>query len=245
MNKKNNKLIIFIFIPVVFVIGLLLGLIITNERTVTIENVQGISSNSIQKQIPIVGVTEDGKGIVASMLVEVKPGTGLVLVNVNNVLADYVSQLSARKAAKVAANVTKKDLSNLDIIYSIKANAKVIAGPSAGAAMTLATIAALENKTIIDSVFITGGIEEDGTISVVGNVREKSQAAKESNATVFLVPEAVYNVGYKTVKECEQRENINYCEISYLPNNSDLSELLGIKVIPVRTIQEAVKEALK
>jgi len=182
-----------------------------------------------------------GKGVVAKMSVNIKEGTGLVLVNINNTLADYLTQLSARRAAKIASEVTNKSINNLDLIYNLKTNAGLIEGPSAGAAMTLATIAGLQNKTINQSVIITGTIEEDGSINIVGGINEKAQAAKLTNATLFLIPEGRYNVGYEEIKKCKEKETVIYCEIDYLPKEIDIEKELGIKTIQVKNITEAVK----
>ncbi|MDP2840904.1 MAG: S16 family serine protease, partial [Candidatus Methanoperedens sp.] len=63
-----------------------------------------------------------------------------------------------------------------------------ISGGSAGAAMTLAAMAAMQDKTIRNDVFITGTIREDHTIGRIGAPRAKALAAKESGAVMFLVP---------------------------------------------------------
>ena len=62
------------------------------------------------------------------------------------------------------------------------------AGPSAGAALTIATIAALKHDSIRSDVVITGTINADGTIGQIGGVLEKAQAAKDIGAKLFLVP---------------------------------------------------------
>ena len=202
------------------------------------------SNISIKKEINIVGVDNGGKGIAAIMNVEVKPGSGLVLVNINNLLADYLTQLSARNAAKAASDFTKINLSSFDVIYSIKTSVGIIEGPSAGAAMASATIAALSNRSINESVFITGSIEANGSIGSVGGINEKAQAAKDSKALLFLIPEARYNVGYEVVEKCKNINEFNYCEIAYLPKKFELSELLKLDIMQVKNIDEAVKYIL-
>ena len=66
------------------------------------------------------------------------------------------------------------DLSEYDLVYTIKANATVIEGASAGAALAVATVAALTGKELNSSVMMTGTINHDGTIGPVGGIFEKA-----------------------------------------------------------------------
>ncbi len=238
--KKHSYKHLFIIIPVILILGILIGIVLFPEKIIQIDNTKN-QTITAYKEISIVGVDSNGTGLTAKMLVEVKPGSGLVLVNINNVLADYLTQLSARTAARVASNYTNKSLVNLDVVYQIKANASIVEGLSAGVAMTLATIAALENKTINKDIFITGEIKEDGSIGEVGGIPEKSRAAKKNNASIFLIPNISYIIGYEEVKQCKQLETINYCAISYISKKADLKKIFNFNVIQVNNISEAVK----
>ena len=102
------------------------------EKIITKE----VPGNLIKKQniIPLAAVDSNNKGVIAHLNTEVRNGSGLILVNINDILADYLTQYSARVAAQVAANYSKISIDGLDVIYNIKANATVIGGPSAGAA---------------------------------------------------------------------------------------------------------------
>lgn len=240
MQKK-----MFIFVGIVlliFLLGITIGVYITPKKIIKEET--KVISRDIYKDVSIVGLDDKGNGVSAILSVEVKNGNGLVLVNINNILADYLTQTSARTAAKVASNFTGVDLKGLDVIYNIKANASTIEGPSAGSAMTLATIAALDNKTINQSVFMTGTIDENGTIGVVGGIVEKAKAAKQYKAALFLIPAASYIIDYERVKKCKDLSGLNYCEITYLPRTFDLSKLLNLNIKEVKNITEVAGYAL-
>ena len=92
----------------------------------------------------------------------------------------------------VAENITGSNLSAKDVIFSIHAPGAVpqIDGPSAGALMTAVVTAAIENRTLNQSVTLTGTINPDGTIGAIGGVTDKAQAAKDSGKLLFLLPEA-------------------------------------------------------
>ncbi len=245
---KSNKITKIVIIAVIFFLGLLLGVMVVPKKTVQVEKIitqepkiQGL----IIKDIPIVGVDEKGNGVSGKLSIEVKPGSGLVLVNINDVLADYLTQLSARNAAKIGANYTGIDLSRLDVVYTIHANASVVEGPSAGAAMAVGTIAALENKNINPEVFITGAIDESGNVLPVGGIIEKAKVAKSSGAKLFLIPSADYIQNYERVKKCTKYNDLEYCTVTFEPKEGDISKTLGIEVKQVKNIKEAVDYFIK
>ena len=192
--------------------------------------------------IPLAAVDGDEKGVIAHLNTEIRNGSGLILVNINDILADYLTQYSARVAAQVAANYSKISIDGLDVIYNIKANATVIGGPSAGAALTVATIALLENKTLNKDVIITGTIDEDGTIGEIGGVLEKGKAAKENGFKLFLVPlgQGSDVVRYKEEKTCRNSDSINYCEVKIIPEKTSISKEIGIETREVKDLKEAL-----
>lgn len=125
-----------------------------------------------------------------TVTVELKEGTGNVLVNTNPFLrrAGPDTQYSIREAVEAAAAFSQVNITGNDILISFEINGTVIGGPSAGAATIIATIAALEGKTVRLDCVLTGTIEEDGSIGQVGGVFDKAVAAEKHNITRFLVP---------------------------------------------------------
>lgn len=140
----------------------------------------------------VMAVDENDKGHLIPLELIIKSGKGNLFLNVANVLVDETLQYSAQTAILVARSVSRKSLSDKDVLINIEApvqEQKVsISGGSAGAAMTLAAMAAMQNKTIRNNIFITGTIREDHTIGRIGAPRAKALAAKENGAVMFLVP---------------------------------------------------------
>jgi len=202
------------------------------------------SGNSVT--IPLLAVTENNTGMVISLVVELKPGTGKVLVNINNPSFVTDTQDSIRLAVNEAAEMTNTDLKKYDVVFSVKTDVSVIGGPSAGAAMTIATMALMLNKHIKDDVAITGTIMSGGYIGQVGGVEEKAAAAKENGMGLLLVPagESVYR---EPIENCTQRTGRGYsqkeCFITYRLVN--ISEEVGIPVNEVNTITEALDYMLE
>ena len=108
--------------------------------------------------------------------VDIQPGKGRVLVETKPLMG-IVFQDAANTAVFVAQNRTGIDISGSDIFFSIEADNQIssVDGPSAGALMTLLTIAALEHRRINPSVTLTGTIGEDGHIGAIGGAFEKAR----------------------------------------------------------------------
>ncbi|MBS3155237.1 hypothetical protein J4404_01925 [Candidatus Woesearchaeota archaeon] len=230
MKKSIYALIILL----VLVIGILIGIQITN-----IQKPAKTDINEKQLIITIPGVDSNGKGIAGTMTTTIKKGSGLILVNINDVLPGFDTQDSARIAAHVASNYTNVSLNELDIIYSIKTAAAMVSGNSAGSAFAVSTIALLENKTINSSVTITGTIESDSTIGSIGAVLEKAAASKTAKMKLMLIPKG--NLDGKTEREktCINSDKTQYCEIKYIKKINETE--FGIQLKEVSDISEALK----
>jgi len=140
----------------------------------------------------VLAVNDFGKGYVIPLEVRIRSGDGRMLLDVANVLFDVSLQESAQQAVLVAREIARKDLRGKDILIIISAPVAErrieISGGSGGAAITLATIAALEDKNISKKVLITGTINRDHSIGRVAGIDEKAAAARDSGAPTLLVP---------------------------------------------------------
>ena len=211
------------------------------------ENVQEVTVN-------IAAVRSDGVGVISRLTVEVMPGAGRVLVDTQP-LVGFDFQYADRTAVKVASDLTGyaldddgEGLEGADVLFLIttlteeSVEIQAIDGPSAGAAATVATIAALGNETIKKNVIITGTINEDGSIGPVGGIFQKSQAASEAGVELFLVPngQSVVTMYREVVR---QRGPFQW--VTYEPVTVDLNEYSenagwGVQIQEVSTIEEAV-----
>jgi predicted S18 family serine protease len=169
--------------------------------------------------INVPAVDESGNGVSTILVVQAVPGTGRAMVNIDKLLFWVDTQHSIRTARNVAENITGRDLLYYDLVYTIAANASVIEGPSAGAALTVATIAALEGKMVNSSVVMTGTVNHDGTVGPVGGIVEKAMAAKAVGSELVLVPlSQSEQVTYESVRHCEQVGFSQVCSIEQIPN---------------------------
>ncbi|MEA2033645.1 MAG: S16 family serine protease [Euryarchaeota archaeon] len=191
----------------------------------------------------IVAVRSDThSGVMGKVHVELKEGKGNVLVNTNP-FVESTTQYSVREAVRVAENYTNINITNRDIIVYFDINGTLIGGPSAGAAITAATIAAIENKEVRQDAAITGTIEEGGRIGQVGGVFEKAVAAEENGMELFLVPMGQKKLIYYE-QEIGEREifGFTFTRVYYTPKEIDLGEYMKGKMEAeeVSTIDDVV-----
>jgi uncharacterized protein len=184
--------------------------------------------------------TADGDtGILLSAIVIVTNGTGHVFVDTSP-YTQVDLQGSARLAAMVASDVLRIDQRAYDFYYIIDISSPIIGGPSAGGALTVATIAALKNWTLKPGVVMTGMINPDESIGPVGGIPFKLEAAAAKNTTLFLVPQGQSTV---TVTQTVGRAKGPFI-VSQTQEETvdvvDLGKKLNVTVKEVGTIQDAV-----
>jgi uncharacterized protein len=137
--------------------------------------------------MPAVQETDYGtEGAMATLTVDVKPGKGHVYVDTFP-LAKVDTQASARIARNVACDALFIDCAQYDFFYTIRSDARIVGGPSGGAAMAVATMASILDLEVNNRALITGTINPDGSIGQVSGLLEKAQIASEKGDT-FLIP---------------------------------------------------------
>ncbi|CAG0968982.1 Lon protease 1 [Methanosarcinales archaeon] len=168
----------------------------------------------------VLGVDDNNIGHVIPLEVIIKDGNGKLFLDVANILADESMQSSAQTAIRVAREVTRTSLTDKDIQINIKAPVQEeklsISGGSAGGAITIAAIAAMMGIEPRQDVLMTGTISEDHSIGQIAAPRAKGIAARQNGAKLFIVP----------------------------PGQKAEVGDIGIEVMEVRTIEEAVKYAI-
>ena len=201
----------------------------------------------------LLAVDSEGRGVAPSLITEVRPGSGQVLVNINQVLAEIDAQYSARVAKQVVENISGLSLENVDVSFNIITNANFIGGQSAGGAMTLSLLSLILDKEINRSVLVTGSVDGNGSIIGAGEIVKKAGAAKKAGATILLVPPGASSElsTYEKVRKCgdidfgifinDKYEGKEYCETRYEEKKINIGEEMGLDVIEVSSIKEAME----
>lgn len=170
--------------------------------------------------------TEAGyEGGIADLYLEIKPGSGRVFLETFP-LTRTDTQMSTRFAKAIACDTIEIDCDDTDFFYTITADSAIIAGPSAGSSIAILTVAMLKNMELDENYASTGTINSGGLIGPVGGLKAKIEAAKKAGLKKVFIPagEIIARVENTTV------------------DLRNLSKDIGIEVIEVSTLSEAVKE---
>lgn len=220
---------------IIFVVGVLLVSSFANAYDIK-EWHRSVVYKSITIAAPAVGEGKNGYfGVITHINVTMMNGSGNVYFAASP-LTQIDMQGSAKLAVDVACALAGVDKSKYDFLFYISSDSPIVGGPSAGATMTVATLALLEGINLNDSVAMTGMINPDGSIGPVGGILEKGEAVAKAGKKLFLIPkgqmiEYVTNYTRHGWIVIGQREPVNVSEVLY--------EKYGLIVKEVEDINEA------
>lgn len=143
----------------------------------------------------------------------VQKGKGQIFLNET---AGSMTRDSLFNAGAVVRRLTGKNLNDYDLHVNIVGGGNVD-GPSAGIAILLAVISAIEEIPLKQDIAITGEVSIHGRVKPVGGVREKVHAAEQAGIRKVLIPAA---------------------------NENDLNSELKEKAVFISTVDEALKMVL-
>jgi len=212
----------------IYILIFILGVIVGNQILIPSEPTPQYIPLPVQNYSASANIlavkSADNSGVLGKVTVEIYPGKGRVLMNTNPFL-EPDTQFSAETAVNVAQDYTQKDLSEKDVIISFDIGGKLLGGPSAGAAMTAATVAAIEEKQVKEDVAITGTITPTGEVGVISGVIEKAQAAADTGIELFLVPDDLLYLTYyeREVKKQKIGPGFYIQRVNYVPKKLDLN----------------------
>ena len=244
MENKHFILLVIVIFSVTYLLNqsiLIVSRTKVEKREIETESF-GSRLNENATFLSVPAVDRRGNGVIVNLSVEARPGNGRTLVDIDQILFWVDTQDSIRTAKFVAQNYTGLDLSKYDIIYSIQAKASLLEGPSAGAALAIATIFELEGKKINKNITITGTLDKNGKIGKVSGILEKAKAAKEANLKMLLVPRGQkYYTIYHEEEKCENLLFTTICRTETVTERVNVEEEVGISVVEVGDIEEALK----
>ena len=163
-------------------------------------------------------------GVTADLFLETKPGTGKVFIE-SNPLTKLDTQISTRFAKEIACSYSGEECRNIDFFYTIKADATIVGGPSAGAAIAALTVAVLKDAELNQSVAITGTINSGNVVGSVAGIQEKVEAAAQSGLRKVMIPKG---------------ENFSLENLSNETHKHAIE--LGLEVVEVFTLDEVMQE---
>lgn len=241
MIKKHSLFVIIIIVLAVFTVILNVP---TDEPVVEVkEKIIQLDENVVYAKVP--AVDKNGEGLMLDLFVKAEPGSGRIFTDIENLIFWTDTQKSIKTAINVASNLTNISTESVDLTYTLKAgdNTSIVGGGSAGAILTIATVAALKEKKLDSDISITGGINENGTLFEVGGIKGKAEIAKKEGIELFLIPENTASEDLlSSVKECGIIGEYEVCEIDYAKTKViPLADELNLTIVEVSTIEEVMR----
>jgi|TARA_B100001971_G_scaffold190134_1_gene192630 uncharacterized protein len=193
-----------------------------------------VSAQQGHMRLLAVSETNGGQeGGIADLFLEIKEGSGRVFLETFP-LTKLDTQISTRFAKEIACDFADENCDKFDFFYTITADSPIIAGPSAGAAITLLTFSLIEDVNLDENTAITGTINSGGLIGPVGGLKAKIEAASKVGIKKVLIP-----IGESLNGENKSSGNESMNE------SLDLVELrkqYGMEIIEIPTFDEAIFE---
>jgi len=131
-----------------------------------------------------------------------------------NDTAGSMAKDSVFNAASVIRKLTGEDLSNYDLHVNVVGGGR-IDGPSAGVAIFLAVLSAIQGRPIPQWLAVTGELSIQGKVRAVGGICEKIYGARQAGLKTILLP----------------AENINDVPAG----------LKGIEIVPASSVEDIIR----
>ena len=181
------------------------------------------------KLLSVAEVNGSNEGRIANLYIDVKPGGGRVFIDTFP-LTRLDTQISTRFAKETACKFLNRNCDYVDFFYTLRSDAPLLGGPSAGASVAVITAAMIDNLKLNDKVAMTGTINSGGVIGQVSGIKYKIDAAFNEGLEKVLIP---YGMTSYTYVVHGQNKTIDFVEYG---------KDLGIEVVYVRNLNEALYE---
>lgn len=183
-----------------------------------------------KNMMKVYAIDEQNTPLMANLVLELEPGTGKVWSAITPLIGT-----STQNTERISVQIGKGyavGSEGLDYKFTIESSATLVDGPSAGAAMALLTVSALQNKKVPSNVSVTGSISEDGTVGPVGGVFEKASYADKTGIELFMIPRGERSQLVRTDEGIKKIDLVVYAEKEW-----------GLKVVEVDDIDEVLEYA--
>jgi uncharacterized protein len=211
----------------IFIINLFLIYILLFSFTFT--SVEALNSKSLSmKLLSVAEINGTREGNIATLNIEARQGRGRVFIDTFP-LTKLDTQISTRFAKETACKFLNRNCDYVDFFYTLRSDAPLLGGPSAGASVAVITVALIEGLTLDDKTAMTGTINSGNIIGQVSGIKYKIDAAHLAGLNKVIIP---------------------YGETSYTNNNItydfvEYGKQLGIEVVYVQNLNQAVYEFTK
>lgn len=143
-----------------------------------------------KRSVQVPAAVSNKEGDLLKIKIFIQPGDGNIYTTIRPTTGTMTQQ-SQFDAINYAFESANKSIGQCEIRISFDEMEQLtpsVEGPSAGVAMSIATKAALENKSIREDVAITGAIDSFGNVKEVGGIIDKAQATALAKKKIMITP---------------------------------------------------------
>ncbi|MFP4401790.1 MAG: S16 family serine protease [Candidatus Nanoarchaeia archaeon] len=192
-TSKYSKKYIY-SIRLLSIVGLLLALLSFGYVQFQAQSMSSEKNSSIvfENTIPLLAVGENREGEIVSssqipLRLKIVEGDGNVFVNLNS-FSELDTQISITNSHYTVCTLLQLNCNSFDFYYTFEDASLVLKGPSASTSIAALTYATLNFIEIDNSFALTGSLNTNGVIGVVGGIDEKVNLASNLNFETVYVP---------------------------------------------------------
>lgn len=192
LERKSVK--ILALIGLLFTFSIFIGLQVAsyyNEEAI-LRDSQIIFENSI----PLLAVNEVNERITSASTIplnlRITQGSGNVYVNLNS-YSEIDTQISIINSQQTICTLLELPCHSFDFYFTFNDASLVLRGPSASTSVAVLTYATINGITLDDSFALTGTLNSNGIVGLVGGVEQKIREANRNRVDRVYIPYASIN----------------------------------------------------
>lgn len=192
LERKSVK--ILALIGLLFTFSIFVGLQVAsyyNEEAI-LRDSQIIFENSI----PLLAVNEVNERITSASTIplnlRITQGSGNVYVNLNS-YSEIDTQISIINSQQTICTLLELPCHSFDFYFTFNDASLVLRGPSASTSVAVLTYATINGITLDDSFALTGTLNSNGIVGLVGGVEQKIREANRNRVDRVYIPYASIN----------------------------------------------------
>lgn len=156
------------------------------------EKILNSQKDSVFKNsIPLLAVNEIDEEIVSSSMIplnlELTRGEGNIYINLNS-YTELDTQISITNSQNTICSLLELPCSEFDFYYTFDDASLVLKGPSASSSIGVLVYSTLQQIELDDSFAMTGNLNSNGIIGMVGGIDEKVKRARDEGFQRVYIP---------------------------------------------------------
>lgn len=206
------------YVKILSLVGVIISLsLFVFFQLFTIYETKNLHSNegyNYENTISLLAVHEAENGTIVSgstipLDLKITKGTGKIYVNLDS-YSEIDTQISITNSNQVVCNLLELPCEQFDFFYSFDDSTLILKGPSASTSIATLTYATINHIPLKNDFVLTGSLNSNGIIGMVGGVEKKVEVAKKLNFEKVFIP---FNGLNTSIIEEKSTQNFEIVEV--------------------------------